>query len=152
MEDEAWRNGLEDGVAQPLLDWALTRTDVCLEGVAPGDRPGAAASGAPATSHPLPGASDAPSGARGAMAAPDAALAHDTHPTGGASSHLEDVADAAADQTRHILRTLAELWRGAPEDQVWRQLEPLLSPPLFATPDEGRAAVRQALAGAGRPQ
>ena len=30
MDDESWRHGLEDGVATPLLDWALAQTDESL--------------------------------------------------------------------------------------------------------------------------
>ena len=30
MDDEAWRDGLDDGAATPLLDWALARTDESL--------------------------------------------------------------------------------------------------------------------------
>jgi hypothetical protein len=88
-----------------------------------------------------------------ALAHVDASLARAAGAAGEADvagGDLTEQAYAAADQARALLRTLAALWRGRPAADVWRDLEALLGPPLFASPGAGRAAVQQALAAAGR--
>jgi hypothetical protein len=61
---------------------------------------------------------------------------------------LRELADAVAQQARRLLRVLAGRWRGEPESGVWQALEPLLGAPLFATPEEGQAALKEVLASA----
>lgn len=117
MEDEAWRDGLTDEAATPLLDWALEWTDRCL------------ARAARRTT--------------GASAGDTSAAEQE--------SWLEELAYEAAHQVRGVLSAIGGIWRGEAEDDVWARLEPLLGPPLFATPDEARTAIGEALARAGRP-
>ncbi|MGH2352464.1 MAG: MoaD/ThiS family protein [Chloroflexota bacterium] len=106
MEDEAWRDRLEDDVATPLLDWALAQTDAALARMAAGREVAAAA----------------------------------------AATGLEERAYEVAGQARRILTVLATHRRGPAAAPAMATLEPLLGPPLFASPDRGQAAVRQALA------
>jgi hypothetical protein len=124
-DDEGWRDGLEDSVATPLLDWALRQTDDCLTR---------------------------------AVAAEDAT-----------PEALEERAYAAADQARALLAALASRARDtahdarAARDAHTRSVDeqrddeltggddmmPLLGPPLFADPEQGRAAIDEAMAAVG---
>jgi hypothetical protein len=86
-----------------------------------------------------------------ALRCTDAALEARAGGGAGATESLADAAYAVADEVRAVLGTLAQLGAGASEEQLWQDLQPHLGPPLFASPEEGQAAVREALVSAGLP-
>jgi hypothetical protein len=125
-DDEGWRDGLEDSVATPLLDWALRQTDDCLT------RAVAAEDATPeALDERAYAAADQ---ARALLTTLASRVKHDTHGTHDTSAtHARNVDEPRDDEPRE----------GGGDD-----VTPLLGPPLYADPEQGRAAVDEAMAAA----